>query len=89
MIAFMLEGDREPRNGVAERVDWADGGTFTIRELPSGRLLDNGTEVRVLAVDPLNYSRIQESALSFVGGLPTPRASDGSRWLREQLSRER
>ena len=89
MIRFVIEGDESTRHGYAEKVEWPDGATFTIRELPSGRLLENGTAVRVLGVDPLDYFRIKESALCFVGGLPAPRADDGSRWLREQLARER
>jgi hypothetical protein len=89
MIRFVLDGDESTRHGFAEKVEWPDGATFTIRELPSGRLLENGTAVRVLGVDPLDYFRIKESALCFVGGLPAPRADDGSRWLREQLARER
>lgn len=89
VIRFVLDGEESTRHGYAEKVEWPDGATFTIRELPSGRLLENGTAVRVLGVDPLDYFRIKESALSFVGGLPTPRADDGSRWLREQLARER
>ena len=89
MIRFVLDGEEATRHGYAEKVEWPDGATYTIRELPSSRLLENGTAVRVLGVDPLDYFRIKESALSFVGGLPTPRADDGSRWLREQLARER
>ena len=88
-LRFVIEGDESTRHGYAEKVEWPDGATFTIRELPSGRLLENGTAVRVLGVDPLDYFRIKESALCFVGGLPAPRADDGSRWLREQLARER
>lgn len=89
MILYMMEGDKEPRRGLCERVDWPDDALFTIRELPSGRLLDVGTEVRVLGLDPVDHSRIEQSRLVFMGGLPTPRADDGSRWLREQLARER
>ncbi len=88
MIFYLREGDKEPRRGLCERVDWPDDMIFTIRE-PSGALLEPGTEVRVVGLDPLDHSRIAQSRLVFVGGLPTPRADDGSRWLREQLARER
>lgn len=89
MILYLMEGDQEPRRGIVERVDWPDDAVFTIRELPSGALLPNCTEVRVLGLDPVDHSRIEQSRLTFVGGLPTPRIGDGSRWLREQIARER
>jgi len=88
MIRFLLEGDTRPRYGTAERMD-LDGAIYSLKEIPSGTLVPTGTSVRVLALDPHELPRIEQSGLVFVGGIPTPNPADASRWVAERVRAER
>jgi len=87
VIAFLLEGDRKPRLGFAERMDWP-GSTHVLRQVPSGEIVPPGTEVRIVGCDEHEVGRVADSGYRFVGGPPAGPMS-GARWIDAAVARER